>query len=201
MIRDLKGKTRAPKRTNKPLEEMTNRELDAERERIEYEMSTRSLSKKEEGELNSLLTKIGRIKADPTRQPVPEPAKVDNTPQIADAEAVSNQLRAEIDKLFVEKTELRSRRDEFNWKIECIREDLAQFIQEMKTLAEEEEHNEAARALYQEKKDLKQKIYDLREEIAQAEKDFGDKLKEYEYEQEKIKWITWATKVQDEKRE
>lgn len=180
---------------------MTNRELDAERERIEYEMSTRSLSKKEEGELNSLLTKIGRIKADPTRQPVPEPAKVDNTPQIADAEAVSNQLRAEIDKLFVEKTELRSRRDEFNWKIECIREDLAQFIQEMKTLAEEEEHNEAARALYQEKKDLKQKIYDLREEIAQAEKDFGDKLKEYEYEQEKIKWITWATKVQDEKRE
>lgn len=78
---------------------------------------------------------------------------------------------------------------------------MAQFIQEMKTLAEEEEHNEAARALYQEKKDLKQKIYDLREEIAQAEKDFDDRLKEYEYEQEKIKWITWATKVQDEKRE
>ena len=64
---------------------MTNRELDAERERIEYEMSTRNLTKKEEGELNSLLTKIGRIKVDPTRQPAPEPAKVDITPQITEA--------------------------------------------------------------------------------------------------------------------
>jgi predicted nucleic acid-binding Zn-ribbon protein len=64
-------------------------------------------------------------------------------------------------------------------------------------MADQEENNQAAKALYQEKKDLKQKIYDLRAEITLAENEFADKTKEYEYEQEKIKWIAWATKVQD----
>ena len=80
---------------------MSNRELDAERERIEYEMSSRDLSKKEEGELNGILTKIGRIKADPSRQPVPEPTKVDNSSQIANAEAVGDQLKKELDKYYI----------------------------------------------------------------------------------------------------
>jgi hypothetical protein len=98
LIRDLKAKTRAPKRNYKPLDEMSNLELDEERKRIEYEMSSGDLSKKEEGELNGLLIKIGRIKADPTRQSVPEPAKVNNTPQIAAAEAEAAQLRNELEK-------------------------------------------------------------------------------------------------------
>jgi uncharacterized coiled-coil DUF342 family protein len=67
-IRDLKAQSRAPKRSNKKLEEMTLRELDEEKRNIEYEMSTRQLSKKEESELNAQLTKIGRLKADFNRE-------------------------------------------------------------------------------------------------------------------------------------
>lgn len=48
---------------------------------------------------------------------------------------------------------------------------------------------------------MKESIYKLREDIVKINSDFDEKIKEYEMEQEKIKWIGWATKIQEKKRE
>ena len=56
-IREIRFKNRPAKKANKTFEEMSNYELDEERKRIEHIMSTKSLTKKEEAELNNKLNK------------------------------------------------------------------------------------------------------------------------------------------------
>jgi chromosome segregation ATPase len=164
-------------------------------------MSSGDLSKKEEVELSAQINKIGRIRADTTRNIPADAPQVDTSGQVAVAEAAAKELREAVDKHRVEKEKLVAQKEEVDWKIHCIREDLTQFIAEIKQIAEEEESNEQSKALYDQSKALKQQIYDLREQIAQAEKDFKEKTQEYEYEQEKIRWTAWATKIQEERRE
>ena len=50
---------------------MTNKELDEEKRRIEHIMTTKSLSKKEESELNATLNKITRAKLE-SKKPAEE---------------------------------------------------------------------------------------------------------------------------------
>ena len=54
--------------------------------------------------------------------------------------------------------------------------------------------------LKEEAKTLKEGIYKLREDIGKINDEFSEKMKEYETEQEKIKWIAWATKIQEKRR-
>ena len=55
--------------------------------------------------------------------------------------------------------------------------------------------------LADESKVLKDSINKLKDDIKKINTDFEEKMKEYETEQEKIKWIGWATKIQEKRRE
>jgi chromosome segregation ATPase len=107
-IKELKFKSRPPKKTNKTYEEMSNRELDEERARIEQIMTTKSLSKKEESELNHTLNKIARLKQD-TSRPVDDWEQPDerNLERVRDLESevskvkeLENKIKAERFSLF-----------------------------------------------------------------------------------------------------
>lgn len=202
-IRDLKHYTKPARRVYKPMEEMTNAELDDEIRKIEYEMSTKDLSKKEEAELNQQINKIARMKLDPTRKvtetAVAEPTN--NEERLAKLEADLSANTLAIEKIKAERSKLFNSKDEVNWKMDCIKEDINIFIEEVKEIADKEANNEDARQLTEDSKALKEEIYRLREEVTKIEKEHEDRVNEYNYEQEKIKWIGWATKVQDRKRE
>jgi hypothetical protein len=47
-------------------------------------------------------------------------------------------LRAQLQKHREEKNKLLAQRDEIDWKIQCIREDIPSFIEEIKEVAQQE---------------------------------------------------------------
>lgn len=85
-------------------------------------------------------------------------------------------------------------------KIDDIKEDIGTFFEKLKEIADIVDSNEHVRQLTDESKALKEEIYKLRDDIAKVNTEFDEKYKEYEIQQEKIKWIGWATKIQEKKR-
>ena len=135
-IKQIKFKNRPVKKLNKKFEEMTNFELDEQRKNIEHIMSTKSLTKKEEAELNSKLNKITRIKLESNR-PVGEQqfSEVDaQTIQYLEGEIAKT--KEKITKVKSQRFELFQEREELEYKIEDIKEDIIDFIEKLKQIAE-----------------------------------------------------------------
>lgn len=180
---------------------MTNRELDEEKNKIEHIMSTKSLSKKEQSELNARLNKITRAKLESGR-----PIKEDSFPEegkqktkeledeLARIRQKMNQVRSERAVLFEERNEIEDKKQD-------IKDDISNFFEKLNELADIVDSNVETGKLKEESKVLKEGIYKLRSDIGKVNDEFSEKVRQYETEQEKIKWIAWASKIQEKRRE
>lgn len=82
--------------------------------------------------------------------------------------------------------------------MEAITDDLDEFqskIDEYESL----KRNPEITTLYEESKELKADILKYRDEILKLEGDYALQKHEFEYQQEKIKWIKWATEEKEKK--
>lgn len=77
-IKEIRNHAKPQRRNEKNIEKMTVRELDEEKARIEQKLTLGSLTKAEEAGLNSLLIKIGRLRADTNREIVDDGPKQDS---------------------------------------------------------------------------------------------------------------------------
>lgn len=85
---------------------MTNKELDEEKRRISHQMTIRTLSKKEESELNNILIKIGRLKFENKNVEESEVSKSNNFQKITALQADIQVNKNEIQKLTAERKKL-----------------------------------------------------------------------------------------------
>jgi hypothetical protein len=118
------------------------------------------------------------MKLEPTRKitepAVAEPTNNEERRAKLEADLAANTLA--IEKIKVERSKLFNSKDEVIWKIDCIKEDINIFIEEVKEIADKEANNEDAKQLTEESKALKDEIYKLREEVARIEKEHDDKV-------------------------
>lgn len=91
-------------------------ELENEEERLRIRVSTASLNKKEETELNALIAKINRLKRNATQG---------EAPKSHEYEVEEN--KDAIERLKKIKSGYENERDDIDRKIECIRDDIDDF--------------------------------------------------------------------------
>ena len=110
---------------------MTNQELDEEKRKIEHIMSTKSLSKKEESELNAKLNKITRAKLESGR-PVEEDSFTEvGRERINDLENEIARTREKIDNVKSERALLFEERNELEAKKQDIKDDISNFFEKL----------------------------------------------------------------------
>ena len=78
---------------------MSNYELDEERKKIEHIMSTKSLTKKEEAELNNKLNKITRVKLETNRPAAEEENSSENAQKIKRCEDEIASIKEKMNKV------------------------------------------------------------------------------------------------------